>query len=114
MNGFCLGLGLVISPTKTEVVLFNGPATPSSWHVGSLTLPQSSSFKYLDLIFHEFGSLSPALKQLAQNAVGARAQLRRKFKRLMYDKSVPKMRRLFEALVLPAVLGDFVFSPCAI
>ena len=57
MGGFCLGLGLVISPTKTEVVTFNGPGTPSPGHVGSQTLPQSSSFKYLGLIFHESGSL---------------------------------------------------------
>ena len=51
VGGFCLGLGLVISPTKTEVGIFNGPGTPSSWHVSSQTLPQSSSFKYLGLIF---------------------------------------------------------------
>ena len=35
MNDFCLGLGMVITPTKTEVVVFNGPGTPSLWHVGS-------------------------------------------------------------------------------
>ena len=91
MNDFCLGLGLVISPTKTEVVVFNGPGTPSLWHVGSQTLPQSPRFKYLGLVFHESGSLSPALKRLAQNAAGARAQLQTKFKRLMCDKSVPML-----------------------
>ena len=101
MNGFCPGLGLVISPTETEVVIFNGPGTPSSWQVGSQTLPQSSSFKYLGMIFHESGSLSSALKRLAQNAVSAHAQLQTKFQRLMCDKSVPIMRRLFDALVLP-------------
>ena len=64
---------------------------------------QSSSFKYLGLVFHESGGLSPALKRLAQNAVGARAQLQAKFRRLMCDKSVPMMRRLFDALVMPTV-----------
>ena len=103
MNGVCLGLGLVISPTKTQVVVFNGPGTPSLWHVGSQTLPQSPSFKYLGLVFHKSGSLSPALKRLAQNAVGAHAQLQTKFKRLMCDKSVPMLRQLFDALVLPMV-----------
>ena len=88
---------------ENEVVVFNGPGTPSLWHVCSQTLPQSSSFKYLGLVFHEPGSLSPALKQLAQNAVGARAQLQTKFKRLMCDRSVPMLRRLFDALVLPTV-----------
>ena len=87
MNDFCLGLGLVISPTKMEVVVFNGPGTPSLWHVGSQTLPQSPSFKYLGLVFHESGSLSPALERLARNAVGACAQLQTKLKRLMCDKS---------------------------
>ena len=103
MNVVCLGLDLVISPTKTEVVVFNGPGMPSLWHVGSQTLPQSPSFKYLGLVFHESGSLSPALKRLAQNALGARAQLQTKLKRLMCDKSVPLLRRLFDALVLPTV-----------
>ena len=103
MNDFCLGLGLVISPTKTEVVVFNGPGTPSLWHVGSQTRPQSPSFKYLVLVFHASGSLSPALRRLARNAVGARAQLQTKLKRLMCDKSVPMLRRLFDAIMLPTV-----------
>ena len=30
MNIFCLGLGLVISLTKTELAVLNGPGTPSS------------------------------------------------------------------------------------
>ena len=51
MNDFCVGLGLVISPTKTEVVVFNGPGTPSLWHVGSQALPQSPRFMYLGLVF---------------------------------------------------------------
>jgi hypothetical protein len=98
-----LGTLAAAKPTKTEVVVFNGPGTPGSWHVGSQILPQSSSFKYLGLVFHESGGLSPALKRLAQNAVGARAQLQAKFKRLVCDKSRPMMRRLFDALVVPTV-----------
>ena len=47
MSQFCLGVGLVISPTKTEVVEFNGPGTASTWRVGAQSLPQSTSFKYL-------------------------------------------------------------------
>ena len=69
MNDFCLGL------VKTEVVVSNGPGIPCPWHVGSQTLPHSSSFKYLGLVFHGSRSLSPALKRLAQNAEGAHAQL---------------------------------------
>ena len=60
MNHFCLAMGLVISPTKTEVVVFNGPATASTWRVGAQVLPQSASFKYLGLIFHESGTMSYA------------------------------------------------------
>ena len=120
MDDFCLSLCLVISPTKTEVVVFNGPGTPCSWHVGSQTLPQSSSFKYLGLAFHESGSLSPALKRLAQNTAGAHAQLQTKFKRLMCGKSIPMVRRLFDALddacslIWCGDLGDFVLSPAAV
>ncbi|RYE04502.1 MAG: reverse transcriptase family protein [Rickettsiaceae bacterium] len=112
MHGFCLGIGMVISPSKTEVVVFNGPGSACSWRVGSQVLPQSSSFKYLGLVFHESGSLSNALKRLAQNAVGALFQLRSKFKRLMCDTSFPMMRRLFDALVLPTVsYGSEVWGP---
>ena len=115
MNDFCLGLGLVISPTKTEVVVFNGPGTPGSWHVGSQILPQSSSFKYLGLVFHESGGLSPALKRLAQNAVGARAQLQAKLRRLMCAHDEATVRCLGDAhgLVWCRDLGDVVLSPSA-
>ena len=53
MDNFCLGLGLVISPAKTEVVVFCGAGTASTWQVGAQVLPQSASFKYLCLICHE-------------------------------------------------------------
>ena len=35
MDHLCLGLGLIISPTKTEVVVFNGPGVASTWQVGA-------------------------------------------------------------------------------
>ena len=38
MHAFCQGLGLTISPSKTEVVVFNGTAS-STWHVGQHQLP---------------------------------------------------------------------------
>ena len=103
MNHFCLGLGLVISPTKTEVVVFNGSGIASTWRIGAQVLPQSASFKYLGLIFHESGTMSYALQRLAHNAVGACAQLRAKFRGLLHQKSFPMIRRLFDALVLPTV-----------
>ena len=74
MNRFCEGLGLVINATKTEVVVFNGPETASTWRVGTQVLPQSATFKYLGLIFHESGTMSYALQRLAHNAVGASAR----------------------------------------
>ena len=112
MNHFCVGLGLVISTTKTEVVVFNGPGTASTWRVGAQVLPQSASFKYLGLIFHESGTMSYALQRLAHNAVGACAQLRAKFRGLLCQKSFPMMRRLFDALVLPTVsYGSEVWGP---
>ena len=112
MNHFCVGLGLVISTTKTEVVVFNGPGTASTWRVGAQVLPQSASFKYLGLIFHESGTMSYALQRLAHNAVGACAQLRAKFRGLFCQKSFPMMRRLFDALVLPTIsYGSEVWGP---
>ena len=75
-------------------------------------LPQSASFKYLGLIFHESGTMSYALQRLAHNAVGACAQLRAKFRGLLCQQSFPMMRRLFDALVLPTVsYGSEVWGP---
>ena len=59
MNHFCLGMGLVISPTKTEVVVFNDPGTASTERaLQAQVLPQSASFKYLGLIFHKSDTMS--------------------------------------------------------
>ena len=107
MNQFCSSLGLVISPTKTEVVVFNNPGTANTWRVGAQVLPQSASFKYLGLIFHESGTMSYALQQQAHDAVGACAQLRAELRGLLCQKSFPMMRRLFDALVLPTVVQRF-------
>ena len=70
-------------------VVFNGPGTASTWRVGAQVLPQSASFKYLGLIFHESGTMSYALQRLAHNAVGACAQLRAKFRGLLCQQSFP-------------------------
>ena len=111
MHAFCQGLGLTISPSKTEVVVFNGTAS-STWHVGQHQLPQSASFKYLGLVFHESGSMSPAFAKLAQNGKGVAARLNAKHEALMCSKSFPMMRRLFDAVVRPTVsYGCEVWAP---
>ncbi len=102
MHGFCDSMALTISPTKTEVVVFHGPAA-GSWHVDGQVLPVSTSFKYLGLIFHESGSLTKALGRLLQNSHGARARLAAKYKALGCDSSFAMMRRLFAAVVKPTV-----------
>ena len=111
MHGYCHGIGLTISPTKTEVIVFNG-CTSDTWHVGQHQLPQVASFKYLGFVFHESGSMSPAFERLAHNGKGANARLQAKYKGLMCDKSFPMMRRLFDAVVLPTVsYGCEVWAP---
>ena len=94
----CLGLGLVISPTKTQVIVVNGPGTASTWRVGAQVLPLSASFKYLGIVFHESGTMSYALQRLAHSVVGACAQLRAKFRGLLCQSFFPMIRRLFDAL----------------
>ena len=102
MHNFCQGMGLTISPTKTEVVVFNGQSS-DSWRVAGQPLPVSPSFKYLGLIFHKIGNFSFALDRLVQNGKGAKAQLAAKYKGLHCDTSFPMMRRLFDAVVRPTV-----------
>ena len=102
MHAFCLGWGLTISPSKTEVVVFNG-SSGDTWRVGQHVLPRSASFKSLGIVFHESGSMTEALARLLQNGKGAAARLAAKHKALMCDKSFPMMRRLFDAVVRPTV-----------
>ncbi len=108
MHQSCLGMGLTISPTKTEVVVFHPQPLDSqlsqlTWHVGGKLLPVSPSFKYLGLIFHQSGNMVPAFQSFLQNGNGAKAALIAKFKRLHCNKSFPMMRRLFDAVVKPTV-----------
>ena len=79
MHAFCLSLGLTISPSKTEVVVFNGSSS-DTWHVGQHVLPRSASFKYLGIVFHESGGMTEALARLLQNGKGAAARLSAKHK----------------------------------
>ncbi len=97
VHQFCLGMGLTISPTKTEVVVFRPQPLDSrlTWHVGGELLPVSPSFKYLGQIFHQSGDMVPAFQRLLQNGNGVKATLIAKFKRLHCNKSFPMMRRLF-------------------
>ena len=100
MHGFCLSMGLTISPSKTEVVVFNGSSS-DTWHAGQHFLPRSASFKgllkfkYLGIVFHESGGMKEALARLLQNGKGATARLSAEHKALMCDVSFPMMRRLF-------------------
>ena len=111
MHEFCGHHGLTISASKTGVVVFNG-SSADTWYLGEHALSKSTSFKYLDLIFHECGNLSPALARLAQNGKGATALLHQKFKKLMCDRSFPMMRRLFDTIVLPTVsYGCEIWAP---
>ena len=43
MHAFCLGLGLIISPSKIEVVICNGSSS-DTWRVWQHVLPQSASY----------------------------------------------------------------------
>ena len=74
MHAFCLSFGLTISPSKTEVVVFNGSSS-DTWHVGQHILPRSASFKYLGIGFHKSGSMTEALVRLLQNGKWAAARL---------------------------------------
>ena len=100
MHAFWLGLGLTISPSKTEGVVFNGSSS-DTWHVEQHVLPQSASLKYLGIVFHESGGMTEALARLLQNGKGAAARLAAKHKALMCDISFPMMRRLFDAIERP-------------
>ncbi len=70
MHQFCHSMGLTISPTKTEVVVFHPQPSNSqpTWHVHGNILPVSPSFNYLGLIFHQSGDMVPAIERLLQNA----------------------------------------------
>ncbi len=105
MHSLCLSMGLTVSPTKIEVVVFHQSQVDSelAWHLDSKVLPVCGSFKYLGLIFHQSGEMVPAFQRLLPNGHGAKAPLIAKFKQLHCDKSFPMMRRLFDTVVKPTV-----------
>ena len=67
MQAFCNQLGLTISSSKTEVMVFNG-ISADTWFLGEHALPRSTTFKYLGLIFHESGDMCHAFARLAPAA----------------------------------------------
>ena len=106
MHSFCVSIGLTISVAKIEVVV-HGPGIEGSRSLHGLALPRSSSFRYLGLIFHELGGLSPmsqGLRQLHSAGQGARAKLQANYGRLGCTTSVPMLLSLVSALVALAVL----------
>ncbi len=97
-------MGLTISPTKTEVVVFHQqPLDAEHGMLDGKLLPMSASFKYLRLFFHPSGDMVLAFQRLLQNGNGAKASLIAKCKHLHCDKSFPMLRRLFDAVVKPMV-----------
>ena len=103
MHGFCVSVGLTISVTKTEVVVFHGAGIQDSWSSHGLALPRPSSFNYLGLGFHESVSLGPIMRQLHSASQSARAKLQANYGRLGCMTSVPMLLRLSSTLVAPAV-----------
>ena len=69
--------------------------------------------KHLGIVCYESGSMSEALARLLQNGRGAPTRLAAKHKALMCAlKSLPMMRRPFDAVVLPVALyGCKVWAP---
>ena len=65
-------------------------------------LPQSQSFKYLGLVFHESGQCDKMFQRLYQNGLGSKARLVANFKQLGCASSLPMQCRLFDTLVTPA------------
>lgn len=65
MHDFWLGFGLGISPTRTEIAVCNARGSPSLTH----WQPEPAAvfqLRELGLVLHKSGSLSHALKRLAQ------------------------------------------------
>ena len=102
MHAFCCSAGLTISIAKSEVVVFHGTSTGRVWSVCGRPLPQSQSFKYLGLVFHESGQADSMFHQLHRAGQGAQARLRASFAGLGCASSFPMKRRLFNTLVTPA------------
>ena len=77
MHGFCQALGLTVSPSKTEALVFNGTA-PGTWHVRQHVPPQSASFRYLGLVFDSLAACCQDLQSLRKMGKGAAARLNAK------------------------------------
>ena len=104
-------LGLTISPSKKEIVVFNG-APLGAWH-GGHELPQPASIKHLTLVFHESGDMSPGLGNLEQHGTGAAAHWNAKIwhEALLWSKSFPIMVCLIDAIARPMIIVMIVAWP---
>ena len=113
--------GLTISVAKTEVVVFHESGVQGGWSLQGNFLPRSQSFRYLGLVFHEYGEPGPMLRQLPSAGQGATAKLQAIFGKLGCSTTLPMLLRLPSTLVAPAISyccevwgsqcqGEFVFD----
>ena len=75
-------------------------------------LPQSASFKYLGLVFHESGSILPAFGKAGAEWQGCSSPFECQAQGAHVQQVISMMRRLFDAVVRPTVsYGCEVWAP---
>jgi hypothetical protein len=100
---YCHENGLIINPSKCEVVVFAGKRTTwaklPDWTVGNAKLPRSEKFKYLGVEVHCTQGIKFAVQQRLSCMVGAQSAVNRRLHELQIPRDPSLAAELFDVMV---------------
>jgi hypothetical protein len=115
LHTFCLANKLTVNPTKSEVVAFNPPSSPTPpLRFGTSTIPIKTQFVYLGILFDGAKALKNAWRRSAEK--GSRASFLVARQANTMEIHTPHMRScLFNTMALPVVAyGCETWGPYAL
>ena len=105
-HAYCCKNGLIVNPTKCEVMVFAGRrdtwSNQPDWTVGGATLPRVEKFKYLGVEVHCTKSIKFAVGQRLGRMVAARSAVTRRLRELHIPRDPGLVADLFDTIVAPA------------
>jgi exonuclease III len=101
-DAYCKEHGLLINPSKCEVVVFAGKCNTWSqlpdWSVGGAKLPRSQKFKYLGVEIHCTQGIKFAVQQRLSRMVGAQSAISSRLRELQIPRDPSLLADLFDSI----------------
>ncbi len=102
-NMYCHEHGLIVNPSKCEVVVFAGKRTTwanlPDWTVGGVKLPRAEKFKYLGVEVHCTQGIKFAVQQRLSRMMGAQSAMNRRLCELHIPRDPSLVADLFDTIV---------------